>query len=484
MLDKPGLRASAILLAAAGGVEYGLQMAMPIVLVRFLDATAFGQYRMLWLLASTALALAPAYMPQALFYFLPRAAPGAQRKYVLNVLIYLIAAACVAAFAVGAWNPLLPRLASNLFIHTHGVSTLFVGLWIVASLLDVLPSADGRARWQAAATVGIAIMRMGLLAGAAFLAGDIFWVVLAMVALAIVKICVMLFYVLRYTGRSADAWDGSTLRAQFRYALPFAVGSALFTLRLQADDWVVASMLTPAVYAVFSIAGVVLPVATLIRQPVYNAMMPYLNRAHARGDLAEMARLIGRSNGATAMVLIPVAGGLLAGAPELIDIVYTAPYRAAAPVMQLYLLGMMMNAFAVGHVLPALEKGRFAAVNNACCLVLSILLGIAGVHYFGFAGAALGSIVAFAMGEGLSLRVVARTLGLKVHALLQWHALLPVLLATGLAVASALSLTAGWEQPDVVMLMGKALIYVAVFAACFLLAGGRRHLGLLMGQYR
>lgn len=484
MSSDETLRRSAVTLALAGGVEYGLQLAMPIILVRYLDATAFGQYRLLWLLAGTALAIAPAFMPQSLFYFLPRAEHGQKRLIIGNVLVYLIAAGCLVGAVASGWNPLLPGTARSLFFQTYGISALFLALWVVASMLDVLPTADGRVRWQANATIGIALFRTLLLAGAALTTADIAWVVFAMLIVAGAKIMLLAYYAHAHGGEGKFTWQMTTLKKQLVYALPFALGNALFLIRIQADQWVVASMLSPALYATFSIAAVFLPLATLVRQPVYNAMMPRLNSAHARGEFAEIARLIAKTNGATALLLVPLAGGLLATTPELVNIIYTNRYQQAAPIMQVYLIGMMMNAFAVGHVLPALDKGRFAAINNGCCLVVSVLLSIVGVNRWGLIGAAFGSVFTFAISELWALRVVARALGMGAHQLLAWNALWPTVFGTCMAIGGVITITSAMSGSVFLILLVKAGIYLALFSSCFILAGGRKHLGLLIGQYQ
>jgi O-antigen/teichoic acid export membrane protein len=477
------LRRSAALLALAGGIEYGLQLLVPMILVRSLDETAFGQYRLLWLMAATAFAIAPAFMPQSLFYFLARAGRGQKRLIIGNVLVYLIAAGCVVGAVTSGWNPWLQQAARNLFFQTHGLSALFLALSVVSAILDVLPTADGRAPWQANATIGVALLRALLLSIAALTMADIAAIALAMVMVAVTRLLVLAWYIRKHADGKLT-WQMTSLKKQLAYALPFAVGTALFLLRTQADQWVVISMLPPAMYATFSIGAVVLPIATLIRQPVYNAMMPLLNSAHARGDSTEAARLIAKSNGITALLLVPVVGGMLATAPELVEIVYTSRYRQAAPIMQVYLIGMMMNAFAVGHVLPALNKGRFAAVNSAGCLIVSVILSIIGVIHWGLIGAAFGSVLTLAISELLSLRVVARTLGRGVHQMLDWGALWPTLLGTCVAISGVSGLSSGIHANVFVMLLFKGMIYAALFVPCFILAGGLRHLGLLMRQYR
>jgi O-antigen/teichoic acid export membrane protein len=481
---KESLRSSAVRLALAGGVEYGLQLAVPIILVRYLDVTAFGQYRLLWLLAGTVLGIAPAFMPQSLFYFLPRAVDGEKPQIIGNILVYLVAAGCIVGLATTGWSPILPKMATELFFQTHGISAVFLGLWVVASMLDVLPTADGRAQWQANSTIAQSIFRTLMLAAAAILSGDIEGIAIALLVVAITKLALLAYYVHTHGEENKIGWKISGLKKQLAYSLPFAFGNALFLLRIQADQWVVASMLTPAMYAIFSIASVLAPVATLIRMPVYNAMMPHLNSAHARGDLVEIARLIAKSNGATALILIPVAGGLFVTAPELINLVYTSRYQEAAPIMQVYLIGMMMNAFAVGHVLSALDKGRISAIISAASLVISLALSIVGVIYWNLIGAAFGSVLTLAFGELWALKVVARTLGMRVSHLLAWSALGPTVLGTCIGMVGTLVLPHPHSWQTFPLLLAKGTIYLALFASCFVLAGGCKQLALVTGWHR
>ena len=459
------LRSSALTLALAGGIDYGLQLVVPFFLVRFLDPSVFGQYRFLWLMAGTALAIAPAFMPQALFYFLPRAEPANKGLLVGNVLVYLAAAACVVGAVTLGWNPLLPVMAENLFFQTHSISTIFLALWVVASLFDVLPTAEERTHWHARAMIALSVCRTLLLAGVAMVTSEVLWVVSAMLAVAVVKIVLLAYYM--HSRRQKTSWQLAGIKMQLAYCLPFALCNTFLLLRIQADQWVVASMLLPAQYAVFSIAAAVLPVAPLISRPVINAMMPDLNRVQSRGDFTAVSQLIAKTNGAIALFLLPISGGLFAVTPELVDIVYTSQYRDAAPIMRVYLIGMMMAAFAVGYVLPALERGRFAAINSAVSLVLSIVLSIVGINQFGMVGAALGSVLTMAISEFWSMQVVSRMLGIKMSELLAWKKLRSTLVATAMAMIGVLLLGELVSGKSFPMLVVKGLAYVVLFAACF-----------------
>jgi len=480
-----GIRQAAIRLAMAGGVEMGLQVLMPVILVRYLDVAGFGHYRLLWLMALTTFAIAPCFMPQSMFYLLPRAAEPRARAILLgNTLVYLVTAGLLGALLTSGWNPWMPAAARELFTLSAGKSALFIGLWTIGSLFDVLPTADGHARWQARATVLIAVFRTAALGLAAFLTGDVDWVIGAMLAVIGAKLLALLYYIGSRAGplRRPLGFDGQRLRAQLHYALPFALGNALFLLRAQADQWVVASLLSTASYAMFSIGAVLQPVGTLIRAPVLNAVMARLNAACAAGDKAEAASLLARSNGSAAFFLLPVAGGLMLVAPELVEIIYTRKYLPTVPVMQVYLGGMMLSSFALSHALPALNQGRFVTLNNGVSLVLSVATSLAGVHYCGMLGAALGSVLTLGFSELWSARLIALELGTPLTRLLALRTLGPTLLAVAAGLAAGALAGAALSLPAPLLLLCKGGAYALVAGAVLLALGGRRTLMAMLGR--
>ena len=57
VLTGHGLGRRALSLGGANAIDYTLQFLLPVVLVRCLDAEAFGQYRLLWLAVGTVMAV-------------------------------------------------------------------------------------------------------------------------------------------------------------------------------------------------------------------------------------------------------------------------------------------------------------------------------------------------------------------------------------------------------------------------------------------
>lgn len=466
------LTRSSIVLALTGGIEFGLQIVIPMIFVRYLDPVSFGQYRVLWLVAGTALAVAPAFMPQSLFYFLPRASPDEQRTLIGNVIAFLIAVGCVVALVSGSHNPMLPETMRHLAEATGNLSALFVALWVVVSLMTVLPIAEGRIRWQARSDIAMALVRTVLLGGAAILSHDLVGVVWAMLAEALLRLALMAGYLYTRPGGWRIAPGQHAMKLQLRYALPFAFGNAMFLMRAQADQWVVATMLPAAQFAAFSVSAVFLPVGSLVRQPINNAMMSRLNQAYARGDTVECARLITKSMGAISMILLPVAGGLFALTSELVHIIYTDRYAAAATVMHVYLVGVMVSSFAVGHVLTAMNEGRFAARSNTFFLVVSVLASIACTQRWGMVGAACGSVGTLVVCEAWLLRKVSKRLNIPSSTLIPWKLIFPPAFACFLGLAGGKLLEDFTSASPWFRLMEKAIIFSTLFSIGFLAAGG------------
>src|SRR5258708_40146783 len=97
-------------------------------------------------------------MPWSLYYFLPRSDGATRRVYVNQTLLFLSAAGVIAGWAVSSWNPWLPEKMRGL-AQQEAIVPAFVLLWVVTSILDMLPTVDERVPWQPKAQVDLATLR-------------------------------------------------------------------------------------------------------------------------------------------------------------------------------------------------------------------------------------------------------------------------------------------------------------------------------------
>ncbi|MDA9493651.1 hypothetical protein XI08_32225 [Bradyrhizobium sp. CCBAU 11361] len=420
---------------AAGLLDYALQLGVPVILVRHLTAQEFGDYRLVWLVAQTGLILFSLFLPQSLFYFLPRAAPGTRPKLVGNTFASLLALGGLAILLLLGLMPVLPSSIAGLQRHSPLVQ-IFVGTWILASILDVLPTADGKAEWGACATIGFAIVRTAALAGAAVASGDVGFILVVMCGLAMLKVGLAVFYGLFAAQERGLGFDGQLARAQLKYSLPFAMANGFFALRAQADQWVVAANFSSSAFALISIASVVTLFASLVRQPLGNAVLPNFSSLVSEGNLDGARELVSKAY-LLLVCMLPVYGGLIATADDLVELIYTREYLGAVPLMQIYLLGQIATVFGAGHLLWAFGFGRQAATTGAISLLLSIAVSILGLQLFGLAGAVAGSIAGLVLWEWWALIKVAKALGTSIAKLIPMDQTLKVALVVAVGVLAA-----------------------------------------------
>jgi O-antigen/teichoic acid export membrane protein len=414
---RSGIRRKAGFLAAAGLLEYALQLGVPVILVRHLTTQEFGDYRLVWLVAETGLILFPLFLPQSLFYFLPRAAPGTRPKLVGNTFASLFALGGLAILLLLGLMPVSPGSIAGLQRHSPLVQ-IFVGTWILASILDALPTADEKAEWGACATIGFAIVRTATLAGTAVATGDVGWLLVVMCGLAMLKVGLAVFYALFAARERGLGFDGQLARMQLKYSLPFAMANGFFALRAQSGQWIVAASFPSSAFALISIASVVMAVGTLTRQPLGNALLPNISSLMGDGNVDGARKLISKAYLLLGCLLPPVFGLLIATADDLVELIYTREYLGAVPLMRIYLLGQIATVFGAGQLLWAFGFGRQAATIGATSLLLSIALSILGLQLFGLAGAVAGTIAGLVLWEWWALIKVAKALGTSIAKLI------------------------------------------------------------------
>jgi O-antigen/teichoic acid export membrane protein len=442
IMKRGSLRLGALALAAAGLIEYALQIILSVILVRQLSAAEFGEYRLVWLLAATVLPVLVMSLPQSLFFFLPGASDDRRLLLMSNALLFH----CL----IGAFFFLCGSLFAHSGLHIASLdvlsrhfppAALFIALWIAASLLDVLPTADGRATWQAGATVFFAVLRIVALGGGVIIFPGIEPLLWMICAFALLKLLAIPYYLLTSIGQVGGlVVDRRQLWQQVSYALPFGVSNGFFLLRTQSDQWIVAANFSTEVFALISVASVMPSISILVRQPINNALLPRVRALIADADLQGASQLLAKGYSAVALLLLPLLGLFFSTAHEVVELVYTRQYADAAPLMQIYLFGQVTGVFAAGHLLVAVDRGNLAMLIHGVCLALSISLSLVGVHWFGLGGAPLGSVICLVIGEWWALHTVARALRCRELNLMAVHTSGRMLVGVSIAAALVLSI--------------------------------------------
>jgi O-antigen/teichoic acid export membrane protein len=489
LTEAPAIRAlgqRALSLGVAKAFDLAIQFLLPVVLVRFLDAEAFGQYRLLWLAVGTVMTIATLDMPAALYYFLPRSNEEGRRLYINQTLVFLVFTGLVSAWAVSAWNPWLPEKMRALVEH-GAVVPAFVLLWVVATLLDLLPTIEERVMWQAKVTIGLGALRAGGLSLAAVLTHELGPVLQVMLAFVMIKLAMLLGYVSIHHGLRGPILRRKVFADQLKYSAPLGAAGALYGLRLQADQWVAAALFPLGMFASFSIAAVLGPLINLFRLSVSCAFMPSMSRMEASGDVRSMLDLNSRANIMIATIVCPLLGFAFAFADDLVTLVYTAAYAPAAPVMRVYIVGLAAQIVETASITMLLRQGPFVMGLNLAALVVAIALDWWAASRFGLAGAAVGSVMVIYLDRLVTLRRIASLAGMPMRKLQNWDALATRLILAALAAVLAWGIVGRYlpaGMPIVRLSIGAMIVALSYAAMTELLGAGRARFAAARGPGR
>jgi O-antigen/teichoic acid export membrane protein len=135
----------------------------------------------------------------------------------------------------------------------------------------------------------------------------------------------------------------------------------------------------------------------------------------AQGDRAGAARLGGQVVRG-ALLVLPLAGLVAGAAPNLLRVLYGAPYAAAAPVLAVLIfatVGQVVLLVAT-TLLTAFDRPRWCLVLSIPLVLLALVGYLVTIRPFGALGASLTTTVVVGLGAGCSLGLLYRLVGLAV----------------------------------------------------------------------
>lgn len=409
-----------IALSAARYVEQAIMLLTPVVLVRTIGPTAFGEYRLFWLLVTTVALLFPFDLPRSLLFFFVRLDSERRRLYVGQTVLFLLVTTTIAALLILVFADALPSGMKDL-LHDHGpLLAAFLFVWNVGLIFDVLPNAAGQIRWQAQAVVAAALFRAAIIISAAVFSRRLDVVLFATFVSGCVRLGLLAYFIARHCGIRLFPLDTPQFREQLQYALPFGAATLLFHMRKQTEQWIVATMFSSAVFGIFSIATALLTPIEVLRSGLANLLLPKMSHLDSLGSHEEMLRLNNQTNVILSVIVFPVIAALFAFSHEIIQFLFTNAYVRGSPVLRIYLVQTLVYSIEITTLLNVFKQGVSNMYYEAATFPFAVLFSLGGIWYFGLPGAAIGSVLASLVVYALFLKRLSKIMGLPIARLQDW----------------------------------------------------------------
>jgi O-antigen/teichoic acid export membrane protein len=435
---------SSLVLTFARLTNYAVMLVTPLVLVRMLDVTTYGQYREFLLYATVLVAILALAIRDNLMYVVPRQPESAETAVSQTIGMLLVTSTLgMLIFLVGRdWF-----MAKASFDFAMPLM-LYVFFFINFDVVENYWLARQQARHVLIYSTLRILARVIVVVGATYYFGDLKSILYCTVVLEILKslVCIYLLWRLRLLTLRIDR---PLLMEQLRFIAPLSAAGLLFFLNEKAGQLYVSTVLGASALAIYTVGTYQLPIVAIIRSAVSDTLFPEMVR-HAANDSTEGLDLWRLANVYYCFLAFPFFMVLFVFADLFIVTLFTEAYREATGVFQIALLVMIRQCFEMGTPLRAANANRHVLWGNVIAIVVHLPLLFVLSNAIGILGAAVAWLVAdFTISAYLASRIMERY-DIPVSGLALWPqifklalaatlALPPLLLAVGLSDGSLLA---------------------------------------------
>jgi O-antigen/teichoic acid export membrane protein len=263
----------------------------------------------------------------------------------------------------------------------------------------------------------------------------------------------------------------TSLREMVRFGLPLGLTDVVAVINNGFDRFLVILMFTDVVFAEYQAGAWQIPIITRVPYVVGTAMAPQLVEMFRNGRARDAIALWQASIEKVSLLVVPVALVFAVAAEEVVEILFTAEYAGAAPVLRWYSILTMGRVAAFGSVIVATGRPGFVFQASVLSLVANVALSVPLLVMLGVVGPAVGTTLAFIPIVAFFTWSIARASELPMREILPLRAYGRVVAVGLLGVAAALAWKLGMEGSAGFMLAGQALLLLGTFAAVGTLTG-------------
>lgn len=202
---------------------------------------------------------------------------------------------------------------------------------------------------------------------------------------------------------------------RLRAALPFMWLAALTLINNRIDLIMLGSLKGASDAGIYAVATRGAELVTFVLMAINMVIAPRIARYFHQGDMARLQRLVSASARRGFLVTLPLAIGLSAGGPWLLNTVFGAAYLPGAIALSILATAQLVNVAtgSVGLILNMTGHERVTAKAVGSAAVLNLALNALLVPSLGIEGAAIASGISLIGWNLLLWRAVRRLLGLR-----------------------------------------------------------------------
>jgi O-antigen/teichoic acid export membrane protein len=427
---SPWRSAAPLVLGRAGSAVIGFLL--PVVLARQLDATDYGTYKQVYLVANTALYALQLGFAQSLFYFVPRSRSEDERRaYIGQTQVMLALIGLVTFLGLFVASPAMARFFDNPQLADLALPlALLAGALIAAAPFEITLTARGKPGSSGIIMVCSDITRIVAMLLAIKLGYGIRGLTWAAALAAIARwlACVALAGGARHLRLRPAA-----VRQQMSYSLPFGVAACLLYVQQQLHLFYVSHQTAPSVFALYTVGCMQIPIVGLLYAPMAETLQVRLGVLERSGEAKQVGHAFAETVDRLALIFLPLCVLLIVTARPGLHVLFGGRYDDAAGIMRVAVLSVAVASLPVDGVLKARAKTRTLMWMYAVKLAVTWPLVAVGYRLHGLDGAIGAHVLVELLTKVAQMVLVGRDLHIPVGDLLGGRGIVRSLLVAAIA---------------------------------------------------
>lgn len=414
---KGGTSADAVLLMFIKLVTMALGLTVTRLLSQYFSYHDYGTYSQIILVVNTVASITILGMVDGTNFFYCREADPKKREGYISTIFTL---QCIVSAAAGG---VVMALTGPLCTHFHNPDVAPLLIFAAAlpllqnliSMLQVLVVSVGKARMLAARNLIVSLTRLLVVIAAIAFVRNVAVILLMTVVMDLAQIGIFTL-MLRKNGchMGFKAVNFRLFREIFYYCAPMAVFTVISTLNRDLDKYLVGIVTDTETLAVYSNASKVLPF-DIIMTSFTTVLLPEITRRVSAEKKAEAAEIYKAFLEFTYIATGILCCAAIAGAPQLMQLLYSQKYLSGLTIFVLYILVDLLRFTNITLVLAVAGRTKALMFLSFGTLAANAALNLVLYQFMGLPGPALATLlVTFATGlliMALSARVLDTRLG-------------------------------------------------------------------------
>lgn len=396
---------------------------VPLLLVRLLSKNDYGLYAQFNTILSFCTVLFSFGLSSELYYSYPTANNEKKRILVFQSLMMLLICGLFATIILNV--PIVKNhiINDNFLERSYIYLVAVIGISIPEILITSLYVVNHDNKTSAMFLPLMMIIRVTLILLFYSISPSIDSVFFAILISSLIKFV----YVIAYAGKlirnnaPGKLIDSIILKDQIRYTIPLGLASSLRVFVQQVDRLVLMSFVSPAAYAIYSIAFYGVPGLNQVYQSISQVYIPRMSTAWHNNNIDNLIALYHSMVSKTLSYTIPIILIILLFADPIIPYVFSNKYIDSVPYFRIYLLTFIVSSIGCGNILRATGETKKSLKAYVVTSVIILPLTYFLIRYFNLKGAIIAATLSAIFPKILLSIYDARAINRNVLSLFPWR---------------------------------------------------------------